>query len=134
MIEDGCEVAGSIWIKTIRAAAAIAPHRARPRMELLQLIIASAAYAVGGLFMKFSDGLSRPLPVIAFSLLFLAGAQLQALGMRRADLGVAYIFVLGLEALLAALFSIGLLRESWSATRVAAVALILAGIVLLRRT
>jgi quaternary ammonium compound-resistance protein SugE len=103
-------------------------------MDLLQLVLASVAYAVGGLFMKLSAGLSRPLPVIAFSLLFLVGAQLQALGMRRADLGMAYIFVLGLEAVLAALFSVLLLRESWSAARVAAVLMILAGILILRRT
>ena len=32
--------------------------------------------------MKFSDGLSRPLPAITFLLLFLLGATLQDLGFR----------------------------------------------------
>src|SRR5450755_3020047 len=39
-------------------------------MELLLLIFASTAYAAGGLFMKFSNGATRPSPTIAFLLLF----------------------------------------------------------------
>jgi small multidrug resistance pump/quaternary ammonium compound-resistance protein SugE len=103
-------------------------------MALLQLILASAAYATGGLFMKFSDGLSQPLPTITFLLLFLVGATLQALGMRRADLGMAYILVLGFEAALALVFSVWFLHEICSPQRLAAIALILIGIILLRRT
>ena len=65
-------------------------------MALIQLVLASAAYAVGGLFMKQSAGLSHPRPTIAFLALFAGGATLQAAGMKSADLGVSYIFVLGL--------------------------------------
>jgi multidrug transporter EmrE-like cation transporter len=103
-------------------------------MALLQLILASAAYATGGLFMKFSDGLSHPLPTITFLLLFLVGATLQALGIWRADLGMAYILVLGFEAALALVFSVWFLRETCSPQRLAAIVLILMGIVWLHRT
>lgn len=102
-------------------------------MQLLELVLASVCYALGGVFMKWSDGVSRLGPVAAFFGLFLAGATLQALAMRRVDLGVAYIFVLGLEAVLASVFSAFLLGERWPAERIAAVALIVAGIALLKR-
>ena len=84
--------------------------------------------------MKFSDGATRVAPSAAFAGLFLIGAFLQAFAMRRADLGVVYIAVLGLEAAMAAALSLMVLHERWSATRVLAVALILAGVALLRRT
>jgi quaternary ammonium compound-resistance protein SugE len=103
-------------------------------MQLIELLAASAAYATGGLFMKFSAGLSRPLPVMAFALLFLTGAALQSLGMRRADLGAAYIFVLGVEAGLTVIFSVFVLRESLSFARAGAILMIIAGVTLLWNT
>jgi multidrug transporter EmrE-like cation transporter len=103
-------------------------------MEFAELVIASGCYATGGLFMKYSQGMMRPLPVLAFALLFLAGASLQALGMRRADLGMAYILVLGLEALMAVVFSVLILRESMSIARAFAILIILAGVIMLGRT
>ncbi len=103
-------------------------------MELLELVLASVCFAAGGIFMKLSAGVSRVAPAAAFLVLFVAGALLQALAMRRADLGVAYVFVLGLEAVLAFAFSVALFRESASPARIAAVVLIVAGIVLLRRS
>jgi hypothetical protein len=47
--------------------------------------------------MKLSAGLTRPWPTAVLFELFFLGA-LQTLGKRRADLGVAYILVLGLAA------------------------------------
>jgi quaternary ammonium compound-resistance protein SugE len=103
-------------------------------MALIQLVLASAAYAVGGLFMKQSAGLSRPRPTIAFLALFAGGATLQAAGMRSADLGVSYIFVLGVEALITVLLSRFYLHESYTPSRIAAIALVIVGIAWLRRT
>jgi multidrug transporter EmrE-like cation transporter len=102
-------------------------------MELLELVLAAACFAAGGLFMKHAAGVSRPLPTAAFALLFLAGAVLQSLGMRRFDLGAAYIAVLGLEAALAFLLSVAVLHESYSAGRIIAIVLILSGVALLRK-
>lgn len=83
--------------------------------------------------MKLSDGVSRPLPSVAFLLLFLLGAVLQAVALRRADLGVVYIAVLGLEAALTLVFSVLLFHENLSFARVLAVLLIVAGVLLLRQ-
>jgi multidrug transporter EmrE-like cation transporter len=103
-------------------------------MSVFQLILAAAMYAVGGLFMKLSDGVSRPGPTAAFMALFVFAAAIQAMGMRQADMGSSYIFVLGAEALASALLSVLYLHEHWSPLRVAAVFLVLVGIALLRRS
>jgi small multidrug resistance pump/quaternary ammonium compound-resistance protein SugE len=103
-------------------------------MALLMLVAASVAYAVGGLFMKQSDGVTRLLPAAGFLLLFTGGATLQAIGMRNADMGTSYVFVLGVEAIVAVVLSAVVLQESYSVSRVAAMVLVLAGIAWLRRT
>ena len=55
-------------------------------------------------------------------------------GMRNADMGVSYVFVLGIEALVAVGLSAAYLHESFSPSRIAAVLLVVAGVVWLRRT
>ena len=103
-------------------------------MEIIFLVIAAAAFSVGGLLMKLSAGLTRPAPTAGFLILFLAGAAVQTLGMRRTDLSVAYIFVLGLEAALTVLLSVWYLKENCPPQRIAAIVLIVVGIAWLRFT
>ena len=98
------------------------------------LLLASLAYAIGGLYMKQSDGNIRLAPTVIFLLLFNVGALLQSAGMKSAELGVSYALVLGAEALAATLLSVLVLRESYSPERLVATTLILVGIVWLRRT
>ena len=102
-------------------------------MTLFMLIAASIAYAVGGLFMKQSDGVTRLLPTIAFLVLFGCGAAMQAVGMKHADMGISYVFVLGVEAIAAVLLSAFFLGETYSLSRFGAIALVLIGIAWLRR-
>lgn len=102
-------------------------------MDLLWMVLASACFAVGGIFMKLSAGATRPGPVAAFSILFLVGALAQTKAMARAEMGVVYIAVLGLEAALALAFSTILFHEQYSRTRMLAVLLIIGGVLLLRR-
>ena len=103
-------------------------------MSLFQLILAATMYAVGGLFMKLSDGVSRPGPTAVFIVLFVLAATIQAMGMRRVAMGPSYIFVLGAETLVSALLSVLYLQEQWSLLRVFAVFLVVLGIALLRRS
>jgi multidrug transporter EmrE-like cation transporter len=103
-------------------------------MAFLFLITASVLYAIGGLFMKLSSGMSRLAPTLAFLTLFVGGAVLQALGMRRTDLVVSYVFVLGAEALVAVMLSALYLHERYPPSRVAAILVILAGMLWLKRT
>jgi quaternary ammonium compound-resistance protein SugE len=101
-------------------------------MSLVLLTLASVAYACGGLFMKRSDGATQAAPTMIFIALFAGGAVLQALGMRRADMGASYVLVLGIEAVIAVVLSAYVLNESYTASRLAAIALVLIGIVWLR--
>src|SRR5881275_2721947 len=103
-------------------------------MELIELMLAAVSFASGGLFMKLSDGLSRPGPIMGFYACFAAGATLQALGMRHADLSVSYIFVLGLEAAVTLGLSVWYLQESCPPSRIAAVVVVVVGIVWLRHS
>jgi multidrug transporter EmrE-like cation transporter len=100
-------------------------------MYLSLTLAAAIAYTVGGVFMKLSDGLSRLGPTLAVYLLFAGGASLQCIVMRRAEMGVAYVFVLGLEAVLAFLLGVWWFGESRSVAKLCGVVLIAAGIVLL---
>jgi len=103
-------------------------------MALAQLLLASTVYGVGGLFMKLSAGLSRPAFTAAFLALFVVGALLQGSAMRETDLGVSYIFVLGVEAIVTMGLSVAYLHERCPPSRLAAVVLVVAGIAWLRRT
>ena len=101
-------------------------------VTLVLLVLASIAYAVGGLFMKQSQGLTHALPTAIFLALFCAGAILQALGMRQDHMGSAYILVLGVEAVAALALSAAVLHEPYSPSKLAAVAVVVLGIAWLR--
>lgn len=103
-------------------------------MQLLLLSLAALCFAAGGVFMKSSAGALRLSPTLAFLVLFIAGALLQARAMRRADMGVVYVAVLGLEAVFALGFAVVLLGERLSPLRLLSVVLIVSGVALLRRS
>ncbi|HLK60389.1 MAG TPA: SMR family transporter [Chthonomonadaceae bacterium] len=100
-------------------------------MSLLLNTAAALSYVIGGVFMKLSTGLSRPGPSLMVFLCFCTGAGLQAFAMRKAEMGVAYILVLGLEAVLA--FTVGAVffREDRSLWKLLGVGLVVVGILLL---
>jgi multidrug transporter EmrE-like cation transporter len=100
-------------------------------MYLLLTLGAALAFALGGICMKSSAGMTRIGPTLLLYLLFAAGATLQTLALRKSDLGVAYLFVLGLEAVLAFGFGWWFFAEGCSWWKVLGVAAIVAGIVLL---
>ena len=97
------------------------------------LFCAALLFSLGGLFMKLSVGLTRLVPSLGIFVCFACGAALQALAMRRAEMGSTYVLVLGLEAVVA--FTLGslFLHERITAEKVAALILIVMGIVLLER-
>jgi multidrug transporter EmrE-like cation transporter len=100
--------------------------------NLALLLLAAVSFTAGGVSMKYSQGLTQIGPSVLVAVLFLAGAACQALAMRREDMAVVYIFVLGLECVLAFVFGVMIFGEAVTAARVGAVALITLGIVLLR--
>ena len=98
------------------------------------VVLAALFFTVGGIFMKLSEGLTKFWPTTIVFILFVAGAALQALAMKREDLAVTYLVVVGLEAILAFLFGVLVFSESYTPVRIAAVSLIALGIVSLRLT
>lgn len=103
-------------------------------MDLFLLALASVLFACGGLCMKYSHGLQRLWPSAGVFALFGIGAACQAIAMKRGDMGIAYIFVLGLEAVFAFGLSVAVLGEKATFSRAGAIILILAGIVWLERS
>lgn len=101
-------------------------------MYLLMVLAAAVSFTVGGIFMKLSQGLSYLTPSLLVYVFFCTGASLQTLAMRKSDLGVTYILVLGLEAVLALLFGVFIFKEHYSLLKLLGVSLIVAGIIFLR--
>jgi multidrug transporter EmrE-like cation transporter len=77
------------------------------------VILAALFFTVGGIFMKLSEGLTKFWPTMIVFALFVTGAALQTLAMKREDLAVSYLVVVGLEAILA------FCSASWCSARVA---------------
>jgi quaternary ammonium compound-resistance protein SugE len=82
-------------------------------------------WAVG---LKFTDGLSRPLPVIITFVSMVASVALLGLALRSLPLGTAYAVWTGIGTVGTALVGMALLGESTSILRLACIALIVAGI------
>lgn len=101
-------------------------------MDWIYALLAAFLFAVGGFFMKLSQGAYKSAATVVFLALFVGGALLQARAMRRADMGAVYIAVLGLEAAFALALSAGILHEHLSWQRITAAVLIVAGVSLLR--
>jgi quaternary ammonium compound-resistance protein SugE len=82
-------------------------------------------WAVG---LKFTDGLTRPLPVILTFVSMVASVALLGLALRSLPLGTAYAVWTGIGTVGTALFGMALLGESTSILRLACIGLIVAGI------
>lgn len=72
-----------------------APTLSLTGLNLPLLVTAAALYTTGGVLMKLSEGLTRPLYSLLLFTATLLGAALQALAVRHAQLGVTYLLVLG---------------------------------------
>jgi quaternary ammonium compound-resistance protein SugE len=83
--------------------------------------------------MKYSAGLTRLWPATAMFALFFAGAAAQAMAMRRAEMSATYLFVLGLESVLAFGLGVAVFSEPATPLRILAVAMVTAGLLLLKQ-
>jgi multidrug transporter EmrE-like cation transporter len=102
-------------------------------MYLFWTIATALAFTLGGACMKASSGMTELGPTLLLYVCFAAGATFQALALRKSELGVAYMFSLGLEAVL--VFGLGqvFFAESVSVGKVVGVASIIVGIILIHR-
>jgi multidrug transporter EmrE-like cation transporter len=101
-------------------------------MYFIVVLLAAISFTIGGIYMKFSQGLTELIPSLLVYFFFILGASLQALAMRDTSLGMTYVIVLGCEAVLALLFGVLLFKENYSLFKLLGVSLIVTGITFLR--
>ena len=103
-------------------------------MYLLLSIGAAICYSVGGLFMQTSEGFTKLFPTLLIYICFGLGATLHTIATRiSSSMGITYILILGLEALMAILLSVLLLKEeSYSFLKLVGILLVVMGVAVLR--
>ncbi len=101
-------------------------------MPILLAIVAAAAYAAGGVFMKQSAGLSKLTPALAVFACFVFGSAIQAVSMRDSEMSNNYVIVLGLEAAMALVLGMIMFNETLSLSKVTGTFLVVAGVTILR--
>jgi multidrug transporter EmrE-like cation transporter len=102
-------------------------------MDLLMVIGAALSFTVGGIFMQKSQGLSQLIPTILVYACFIVGASLQTLAMQKSGvMGITYVLVVGLEALLAVIFGAAFFQEQYTPMKFAGLGLITIGVIFLR--
>lgn len=101
-------------------------------MNLLILALAAISYVVGGMAMKWSDGFSNIPATLGVFAAFIVGSALQTYGMKFEALGVGYVLVLGLEAVLAVVAGVLFFQEGLPIRNAVGVTLVVVGMVLLK--
>ena len=88
-------------------------------------------WAVG---LKYTDGFTRPLPILATVVALIVSVALLGVAVRTLPLGSAYAVWTGIGTVGTAILGIILFREPATAIRLACIALIVAGIIGLKLT
>ncbi|MEU3962520.1 multidrug efflux SMR transporter [Streptomyces buecherae] len=103
-------------------------------MSWLLLLAAGAVEVAWSQSIKPTAGFTRPLPTLVCFLLAAGAVYLLSLAMRDLPVGTAYAVFTGIGAIGAITLGIALHKDPVSAGRVAALALIIAGVALARVT
>jgi small multidrug resistance pump len=102
-------------------------------MYLIIAVGAALSFTIGGIFMQMSQGLSQIVPTALIYLCFGLGATLQTLVMHKSgEMGITYVLILGLEAVLAVGFGILFFQEGYSPLKLVGITLVTIGVVFLR--
>ncbi len=101
-------------------------------MAWLYLVSAGILEIAWAYAMKQSDGFTRPIPTAIMVVTMIGSFGLLALAMRTLPLGTAYTIWTGIGAVGAFVIGIVLLGEAVTAMRLAAAALIVCGLVMLK--
>lgn len=101
-------------------------------MAWVYLLVAGLLEVVWAVSMKLSHGFTRPGPAVVTLVAMLGSFGLLSLAMRTLPLGTAYTIWVGVGAVGAFIVGVMLLGESLTPLRLAAAALIVAGLVLMK--
>ncbi|MCC6169337.1 MAG: quaternary ammonium compound efflux SMR transporter SugE [Caldilineaceae bacterium] len=103
-------------------------------MNWIILFIAGLFEMAWALFLKQSDGLSRPLPTVAFLVTLAISMALLAYALKTLPVGTAYAIWTGIGAAGTAIVGILWLGESRDLLKLVSLALLIGGIIGLRLT
>ena len=85
----------------------------------------------GTMSMKLSEGFSRLLPTVMIAVFYIASFSAMVMSLKRIELGVAYAVWAGIGTALIAALGIIVFKEAATAMKLAAVVLIVSGVVML---
>lgn len=98
-------------------------------MAWLILLVAGLLEVAWAIGLKYSDGLSRPIPTIATILTLLLSFWLLGIAMRDLPVGTAYGVWVGIGAVGTVILGIALFNESASPGRLISISFIIIGII-----
>jgi quaternary ammonium compound-resistance protein SugE len=101
-------------------------------MDWIVLLVAGLLEVVWAYTMKLSQGFTRPAASIATLVAMIASFALLSIAMRSMPLGTAYTVWTGIGAVGAFVVGVVALGEPMNTTRVAAAALIVSGLILMK--
>ena len=93
------------------------------------LIIAIFLEVSGTISMKFSDGFTKLVPVIAMLIFYACGLSLLALTLRTIDISVAYAVWSGLGTAIIAIFGMLWFKEAVTLVKIISILLIIVGVI-----
>lgn len=100
-------------------------------MAWLFVIVGGLFETAFALFLKASDGFSKPWPTVGFAVSVTISMGLLGLGLRDLPVGTAYAVWVGIGAVGTALVGIAYLGDPATILRLAAIAVIVGGVIML---
>ena len=98
----------------------------------LILCLSIALEVCGTVCLKLSDGMSRPLPILGVILFYLSAFALMSTSLKSLEIGIVYAIWAAAGTALIAIIGIVFFGESIASGKIAGLAFVIAGVVLLK--
>jgi small multidrug resistance pump len=95
----------------------------------IYLTAAIATEVVGTLFLRFTDGFTRPLPSIVVIATYVASLWLTALALKTLEISLAYAVWAGVGTAAIAIIGMAALGETVNGLKLASIALVISGVI-----
>jgi small multidrug resistance pump len=95
----------------------------------IYLSAAIASEVVGTVFLRFTDGFTRPAPSILVVATYAASLWLTALALKQLEISLAYAVWAGAGTAAVAVIGMAMLGESVNALKLASIALVIGGVI-----
>jgi quaternary ammonium compound-resistance protein SugE len=95
-------------------------------------VLAALLFGASSYFMKLSEGLSKPVPTVAFCLMLILGGLALTLALEQSPLGKTYVIVVGLESITTFLLAAFLLGEEMTVFKMVATGVVMGGVLALQ--